>query len=134
MLCGSPLEGKMMTDLQTLVRQTSNPSILEMQQRLHGEVIELGKMALQWREGCEALQLALETEREAANLYAKQVAHWIEKHDALLAQYAELQNCVTKKYGGETLHQTMVRYLCNWEGAPSAPYNAELRGADRHQS
>ena len=37
----------------------------------------------------EALQLALETERAAANLYAKQVAHWIEKHDALLAQQLE---------------------------------------------
>ena len=72
-----------MTDLQTLVKQTSNPSILKMQQQLHTEVVELGKMALQWREGCEALQLALEVEREAANLYAKQVAHWIEKHDAL---------------------------------------------------
>lgn len=72
-----------MTDLQTLVTQTSNPSILKMQQRLHTEVVELGKKALQWREGCEALQLALETEREAANLYAKQVAHWIEKHDEL---------------------------------------------------
>jgi|688.fasta_scaffold16674_15 hypothetical protein len=34
----------------------------------------------------ETVKLALETERNAANLYAKQVAHWIEKHDALLAQ------------------------------------------------
>ena len=34
----------------------------------------------------EALTLALETERDAANLYAKQVAHWIGKHDALLEQ------------------------------------------------
>lgn len=38
----------------------------------------------------EALQPALETERAAANLYAKQVAHWIEKHDALLAQQLEV--------------------------------------------
>jgi hypothetical protein len=65
-----------MTDLQTLVKQTSNPSILKMQQRLHAEVVELGKKALQWREKCEALELALGVERE-------QVAHWIEKHDAL---------------------------------------------------
>ena len=78
-----------MTDLQILVRQTSNPSILKMQQRLHAEVVSLGKQALQWKEGCHALQLALETERDAANLYAKQVAHWIEKHDALLAQQLE---------------------------------------------
>ena len=78
-----------MTDLQTLVRQTSNPSILKMQQRLHDEVVALGKQAMQWKEGCHALQLALETERDAANLYAKQVAHWIEKHDALLAQQLE---------------------------------------------
>ena len=34
----------------------------------------------------DALTLAFETERDAANLYAKQVAHWIEKHDALLEQ------------------------------------------------
>ena len=37
----------------------------------------------------DALTLAFETERDAANLYAKQVAHWIEKHDALLAQQRE---------------------------------------------
>lgn len=75
-----------MTDLQILVRQTSNPSILKMQQRLHDEVVSLGKQALEWKANCEALQLALEVERDAANLYAKQVAHWIEKHDALLDQ------------------------------------------------
>jgi hypothetical protein len=70
-----------MTDLEILVKQTSNSAILKMQQRLHAEVVELGKKALQWKEGCHALALALETERDAANLYAKQVAHWIEKHD-----------------------------------------------------
>ena len=107
-----------MTDLQNLVRQTSNPSILKMQQRLHEEVLILGKMALELKSdnehlrlqryqvdrdnltisqetdeviamlkaGNEALQLALETERDAANLYAGQVAHWIGKHDALLEQ------------------------------------------------
>ena len=85
-----------MTDLQILVKQTSNPSILKMQQRLHTEVVELGKKALQWREGCEALQLALETEREAANLYAKQVAHWIEKHDRLNALNQELLDALQK--------------------------------------
>ena len=36
-----------------------------------------------------ALTLAIESERGTANLYAKQVAHWIEKHDALLAQQLE---------------------------------------------
>lgn len=75
-----------MTDLQLLVKQTSNPSILKMQQRLHNEVVELGRLALQWKEDCHTLQLALEKERDAANLYAKQVAHWIGKHDALLEQ------------------------------------------------
>ena len=83
-----------MTDLQTLVRQTSNPSILKMQQRMHEEVLVLGKQALEWKATCEALQLALETERSAANMYAKQVAHWIEKHDALLAQQLESHNAV----------------------------------------
>ena len=75
-----------MTDLQILVRQTSNPSMLKMQQRLHDAVVALGKQALERKADCEALQLALEVERDAANLYAKRVAHWIEKHDALLAQ------------------------------------------------
>ena len=78
-----------MTDLQLLVKQTSNTSILKMQQRLHEEVVQLGKQALKWKADYEALQLAFETERGAANLYAKQVAHWIEKHDALLAQQLE---------------------------------------------
>lgn len=41
------------------------------------------------KESINALTLALEVERDAANLYAKQVAHWIEKHDALLAQQLE---------------------------------------------
>jgi len=75
-----------MTDLQILVKQTSNPSILAMQKRLHEDVVKLGKQATEWKESCEALQLALEVERDAANLYAKQVAHWIGKHDALLEQ------------------------------------------------
>lgn len=39
-----------MTDLQTLVRQTSNPSILKMQQILHEEVIQLGKIATELKE------------------------------------------------------------------------------------
>lgn len=78
-----------MTDLQILVRQTSNPSMTKMQQRLHDEVIQLGKQAIEWKANCEALQLALEVERNAANLYAKQVAHWIGKHDDLLAQQLE---------------------------------------------
>jgi hypothetical protein len=41
------------------------------------------ELALQWKEGCHALELALETERDAANLYAKQVAHWIGKYNGL---------------------------------------------------
>lgn len=44
------------------------------------------------RDKTNDLQLALETERDAANLYAKQVAHWIEKHDALLAQQMETKS------------------------------------------
>lgn len=54
-----------MTDLQILVRQTSNPSMLKMQQRLHNEVIELGKLAMQWRESCKEVQTALSLERDA---------------------------------------------------------------------
>lgn len=76
----------MNADLQMLVKQTSNSSIMKMQQRLHEEVVALGKIALDQKESLEALTLALETERDAANLYAKQVAHWIGKHDAILEQ------------------------------------------------
>jgi len=38
------------------------------------------------KESINALTLALEVERDAANLYAKKVAHWIGKYDALLEQ------------------------------------------------
>lgn len=72
-----------MTYLQILVRQAGKT--------LHEEVVILGKQALEWRAKCEALQLALETERGAADLYAKQVAHWIGKHDALLEQQLTAQ-------------------------------------------
>lgn len=91
-----------MTDLQTLVKRTGNPSLLRMQQRLQAEVVELGKKAMQWREGCEALQLALETERDAANLYAKQFAHWIEKYDLLHSVNRELVEALIEcdRYGG----------------------------------
>ena len=105
-----------MTDLQILVKQTSNLSILKMQQRLHNEVVQLGKQAIEWKDSCEALQLALETERDAANLYAKQVAHWIGKHDLVQAQYNDLVMQVSKKWPNETLHETAKRYICNWEG------------------
>jgi hypothetical protein len=85
-----------MTDLQTLVRQTSNPSTLKMQQRLHEEVLVLGKQALEWKATCEALTLALDAALQDRNMYAKQVAHWIEKHDALLAQQLESYNAGDK--------------------------------------
>ena len=39
-----------MTDLQILAMQTSNPSILKMQQRLHQEVVQLGKIATEIKE------------------------------------------------------------------------------------
>lgn len=47
------------------------------------------------KESINALTLALEVERDAANLYAKQVAHWIEKHDALLAQQLDTAPATT---------------------------------------
>jgi ATP-dependent protease HslVU (ClpYQ) ATPase subunit len=43
------------------------------------------------KESISALTLAIEVERDAANLYARQVAHWIEKHDALLAQQLQTE-------------------------------------------
>jgi trans-aconitate methyltransferase len=51
-------------------------------------------------ESVNALMLALETERDAANLYAKQVAHWIEKHDKLLEQQLET---VPQKWNDENV-------------------------------
>lgn len=51
--------------------------------------IEAAILLREQAESINALTLALEVERDAANLYAKQVAHWIEKHDALLAQQLE---------------------------------------------
>ncbi len=62
-----------MTDLQILARQTSNPSILKMQQRLHNEVIELGKRAMQWRESCQEMQAALSIERDAKESAEREV-------------------------------------------------------------
>lgn len=107
---------EMNAGLQMLVKQTSNSSIMKMQQRLHDEVVALGKIALDQKESLEALTLALETERDAANLYAKQVAHWIGKHDAIKAQYEDLIYQVSRKFPGETRHETAKRYICNWEG------------------
>jgi hypothetical protein len=37
-----------------------------------------------------SLELALETERLAANMYARQVAHWIHKYDELLAEQLDV--------------------------------------------
>jgi hypothetical protein len=48
--------------------------------------IKMGIQLDDAKESINALTLALEVERDAANLYAKQVAHWIGKHDALLEQ------------------------------------------------
>jgi hypothetical protein len=59
--------------------------ILEVQTELSA----LGKLIQQCKDENESLRLALETERSAANLYARQVAHWIGKHDALLEQQLE---------------------------------------------
>jgi len=39
----------------------------------------------------EALTLALQTERAAANRFAKDTVHWIEKHDKLLAEVEALK-------------------------------------------
>ena len=67
----------------------------------------------------EALTLALEIERDAANLYAEQVAHWIGKHEAIKAQYEDLIYQVSRKFPGESRHETAKRYICNWEGRDS---------------
>lgn len=57
-----------MTDLQALVRQTSNPSILAMQTRLHYEVVKLGKMIEQKER--DWLTISQETDETIASLRA----------------------------------------------------------------
>ena len=53
------------------------------------------------QEQVDALRMALDTEMSAANLYAKQVAHWIEKHDALRERVKVLEDALrtTMKWG-----------------------------------
>lgn len=50
------------------------------------------------QEQVNALRMALDTEMSAANLYAKQVAHWIEKHDALREPIIDEMDAVASKY------------------------------------
>ncbi len=57
-----------MTELQMLVRQTSNPSILKMQQRLHDEVVKLGKIVEQKER--DWLTISQETDEIIATLKA----------------------------------------------------------------
>jgi len=71
----------MKNPLETLFENNEGKQKLE---RLHEEVKTLGQMALEWKNRCHAMELALETERQAADRYARQVAHWIAKHDELL--------------------------------------------------
>jgi len=58
------------------------------------------------KESINALTLALEVERDAANLYAKQVAHWIHKYDLLLEQ----QLATTQK---EWNDENVIAYCVN---------------------
>lgn len=76
----------MKNPLETLSENNEGRQKLE---RLHDEVKTLGQMALEWKNRCHAMELALETERQAADRYARQVAHWIAKHDELLFQQLE---------------------------------------------
>ncbi len=59
-------------------------------------IADLTRECREARESIEALTLALETERDAANLYAKQVAHWIGKHDAANADAAQMREALEK--------------------------------------
>lgn len=63
-----------MSDLELLARQVSNPSIIKIQQQTYNEVVKLGKLAMQWRESAENLQLALNIEREAREVAENNVA------------------------------------------------------------
>jgi len=63
----------------TLCKMTGTPVSVAMVNKLCNQLDEA-------KESINALTLALEVERDAANLYAKQVAHWVGKHDALLEQ------------------------------------------------
>lgn len=76
-------------------RHGMQSALLECRTRIRELGIECNKYAGEISMGKAAtiaLQLALETERSAANMYAKKVAHWIEKHDAILAQQLDSHN------------------------------------------
>jgi len=82
-----------MTDLQILVRQTSNPSMLKMLQRLHEDVVALGRQALELKSERDYYKAEADRHNAAANDLAKRCAHWIEKHDALLESQLKNDNC-----------------------------------------
>jgi len=68
--------------------------------------IKMGIQLDEAKESINALTLALEVERDAANLYAKQVAHWIHKYDLLLEQ----QLATTQK---EWNDENVIAYCVN---------------------
>lgn len=80
-----------MTDLQILVRQTSNPSILKMQQRLHDEVVKLGKMVEQkerdWltiSQETDEIIATLKADNEVMKLALLEVIKFLESDDAAI--------------------------------------------------
>jgi hypothetical protein len=54
------------------------------------ELSALSKAIEEHKKDKLATELALEVEHEAANRYARQVAHWIEKHDVMQTHRNEL--------------------------------------------
>ena len=82
-----------MTDLQILVRQTSNPSMIKMQQRLHDEVIQLGKVAIEWREKCERIERDCLTASQETD---EKIASLESEVEALKIQLAEVQKVIER--------------------------------------
>jgi len=84
-----------MTDTKELIGRLKEQCDRDAAEHCPDEIISLQREAISALEAqakqIEALGLALETERGAANLYAQQVAHWMFKHDEILKQIEALQ-------------------------------------------
>ena len=71
--------------------------------------MELGVNVLRMKARIAELGAALETESGAATLYAKQLAHWIEKHDLVNAEVARLSGHI-RAIASHHFHQDDTEY------------------------
>ena len=119
-----------MTDLQNLVRQTCNPSILKMQQRLHEEVVILGKIASELKSDNEHFRLQ-RSQVDRDNLTLSQ--EWDEEKAALQEQVRVLSIASKPAPGWKMvpicLTPDMRVELLNANGLPTAELYTMLLAA-----